>query len=54
MSRFLKVKCDGCGNEQNIFGNASSEVSCTSCKQVLAKPTGARTEVVGGKVLKVL
>ncbi|VVB66482.1 30S ribosomal protein S27e [Candidatus Gugararchaeum adminiculabundum] len=52
MSKFLKVKCE-CGNEQNIFGNASRTVHCSSCKAVLAKPTGSRARV-SGKVTKVL
>jgi len=52
MARFLRVKCE-CGNEQNIFGNASMEVRCLQCKKTLAVPTGGRVKVLG-KVLKVL
>jgi small subunit ribosomal protein S27e len=52
MSRFLKVKCK-CGNEQNVFGNATTKVLCLQCSKPLAVPTGGRVRIVG-KVLKVL
>jgi small subunit ribosomal protein S27e len=44
-SRFLKVKCNDCGNEQVIFGCAASEVKCIVCDKVLATPTGGKTQV---------
>ena len=54
MSKFLRVKCK-CGNEQNIFGNASKAVSCLVCSENIAKPSGSRVEVAEGcKVIKVL
>ncbi|VVB99493.1 30S ribosomal protein S27e [uncultured archaeon] len=54
MSKFLRVKC-ACGNEQNIFGNASKKVSCLVCGAALADPSGARVVVTEGtKVIKVL
>ncbi|MFA6328341.1 MAG: 30S ribosomal protein S27e [Candidatus Micrarchaeia archaeon] len=54
MSKFLRVKCK-CGNEQNVFGNAATAVSCLVCNEVLARPSGSRVEVAEGcKVLKVL
>ncbi|MBM3228879.1 30S ribosomal protein S27e [Candidatus Parvarchaeota archaeon] len=53
MSKFLRVKCE-CGNEQNIFGNATSEVNCLVCGSLIAKPTGARVRIVGGKIVKVM
>lgn len=52
MSKFLRVKCT-CGNEQNIFGNASSAVKCVVCNKTLAEPTGSRAKVYG-KVVKVM
>jgi small subunit ribosomal protein S27e len=48
---FLKVKCEGCKNEQVIFSNPSSEVKCLVCGELLAKNTGGRAEIKG-KVLK--
>lgn len=41
-SRFIKVKCNDCGNEQIIFGCASSVVHCLVCEGILARPTGGK------------
>ncbi len=54
MSKFLRVKC-ACGNEQNIFANASRMISCLVCGAGLARPTGSRVQVTEGtKVIRVL
>ncbi len=45
LSRFLKVKCNSCENEQVIFGAAASDVKCLVCDKVIAKSTGGKTEV---------
>ncbi|MEM3399572.1 MAG: 30S ribosomal protein S27e [Candidatus Micrarchaeia archaeon] len=52
MSRFLRVRCS-CGNEQNIFGNASIVVKCIVCSKVLAEPQGGRAKVLE-KITRVL
>lgn len=52
-SKFLRVACKKCGNEQVIFNKASSVVKCLKCSEVLARPTGGEAEIVG-KILKVL
>lgn len=44
-SRFLKVKCNDCDNEQVIFGCASAPVSCLVCGRTLAQPTGGKVDV---------
>jgi len=44
-SRFLKVKCADCGNEQVIFGCAASPIKCLVCDKLLAEPTGGKTTV---------
>ena len=41
-SRFLKVKCNDCENEQIIFGSASTPVSCLVCGRTLAEPAGGK------------
>ncbi len=51
-SRFLRVKCE-CKNEQVIFGNASTEITCVVCGEVLAEPTGGRTKILT-QILEVL
>jgi len=52
-SRFLKVKCPKCKNEQIIFNKAATEVKCLVCGNILAKPTGGKS-IIKAKILKVL
>lgn len=44
-SRFLKVKCNDCGNEQIIFGCSATDIRCLVCNKILAKSTGGKTSV---------
>jgi small subunit ribosomal protein S27e len=44
-SKFLKVKCTKCKNEQVIFEKSASVVKCLVCGEVLAKPTGGKSRV---------
>lgn len=44
-SKFLKIKCAKCRNEQIIFSRAAMEVKCLVCGTVLAEPTGGRAEL---------
>lgn len=44
-SKFLKVICDQCNNEQIIFNKASSVVKCLVCENILAEPTGGHADV---------
>jgi len=44
-SRFLRVKCLDCENEQIIFGNATTEVKCLKCEKILAKPSGGKAKL---------
>ncbi len=46
-SRFLKVKCNDCGNEQVVFGASASNVKCLVCEKPMAGSTGGKTEVKG-------
>ena len=52
-SRFLRVKCNDCGNEQAIFDCSASSVRCLVCNKVLAEPSGGKVSVKG-EVLDVL
>jgi len=54
VSKYLKIKCSKCETEQIIFGNTSKEIRCKECNEVLAKPTGSKTKVVGAKIIEVL
>ena len=44
-SRFLKVRCSKCKNEQIIFEKASTKVQCLVCEDVLAESTGGKAKV---------
>jgi len=46
-SRFLRVKCPDCGNEQVIFDSATIAVKCNVCDGVLAEPSGGRAKIRG-------
>jgi len=52
-SKFLKVKCEGCRNEQIIFNKASTPVKCLVCGKELAVPTGGMA-VIKTKIVQVL
>jgi len=52
-SRFVKVQCDKCKNEQIIFNKASSVVKCLVCDNILVEPTGGIGKIKA-KVLKII
>ena len=51
-SKFLKVTCSKCKNEQIIFNKATSKVKCLVCGSELAEPTGGKAKIKS-KVLQV-
>jgi len=46
-SRFLKVKCPDCGNEQIVFDHATTVVHCNVCGATLAEPSGGKAKIKG-------
>ena len=46
-SKFIKVRCKDCENEQVLFNKSSSVVSCHICGSKLALPKGGKAEVRG-------
>lgn len=52
-SKFIKIRCPKCKNEQVMFGKASTIVKCLVCDKVLAEPTGGKSRVKA-RVLEVL
>jgi small subunit ribosomal protein S27e len=44
-SRFFRVKCPDCENEQMVFEKASTPVVCVVCGKVLAEPTGGKAVI---------
>lgn len=52
-SKFIKLRCPKCKNEQIMFGKASTIVSCLVCSKVLAEPTGGKSRIKA-RILEVL
>ena len=52
-SRFLKVQCLKCKNEQIIYNKTSQDVKCLVCDNILAEKTGGMS-IIKSKILKVL
>ncbi|MBS3149047.1 30S ribosomal protein S27e [Candidatus Woesearchaeota archaeon] len=52
-SKFIKIQCPKCKNEQILFGKASTLVVCLICGKELAAPTGGKS-AVKARVLEVL
>jgi small subunit ribosomal protein S27e len=46
-SRFLRVKCLKCGNEQLLYSNPVNKVTCNVCGETLAEPTGGKAKIKG-------
>ncbi len=46
-SKFVKVRCKDCENEQVLFDKASTTVSCHICGSKLATPTGGKAKIKG-------
>lgn len=46
-SKFVKVRCKDCENEQVLFNKSSSVVSCHICGSKLAIPKGGKAEITG-------
>jgi len=52
-SKFIKVRCSKCKNEQIMFGKVSTSVKCLVCGKPLAEPTGGKSRVKT-RILEVL
>jgi len=45
--KFIKIKCQDCGNEQIAFSRPATNVQCTVCGATLIKPSGGKGIVQG-------
>ena len=52
-SKFVKIRCSKCKNEQIIFGKVSSIVDCLVCGKNVAEPSGGKSRIKS-RVLEVL
>jgi len=44
-SKFIKIRCPKCKNEQITFGKTATRVDCLVCGKILAEPTGGKSRV---------
>jgi len=44
-SRFLRARCISCESEQIIFSHSSTKISCQTCGETLAEPTGGKAKI---------
>jgi small subunit ribosomal protein S27e len=52
-SKFMKVKCEKCKNEQTIFNKPSNVVKCLVCDEVLVQPRGGKIKEASVKIIEV-
>ncbi len=52
-SRFIKVRCSKCKNEQIVFGKSASKVKCLVCNKTISEPTGGKSKIKA-RILEVL
>ncbi|MEM3154966.1 MAG: 30S ribosomal protein S27e [Candidatus Woesearchaeota archaeon] len=52
-SKFIKIRCPKCKNEQITYGKSSTLVLCLVCGKELVEPTGGRSRIKA-RVLEVL
>ena len=52
-SKFIKIRCSKCKNEQIVFGKSSTQVFCLVCGKLLVEPKGGKSQVKD-RILEVL
>jgi len=52
-SKFIKIRCPKCKNEQITFGKSSTLVKCLVCSKPLVGPTGGKSKI-RARILEVL
>jgi len=52
-SKFIKVRCNKCKNEQIIFNKPSNKIACLVCGEILAESTGGKAKIKS-RILEVL
>ncbi|MDX1597017.1 MAG: 30S ribosomal protein S27e [Nitrosopumilaceae archaeon] len=49
-SKFQKVNCNECGEQQVVYSHATTLVACNSCGNTISSSTGSKAKI-NGKVL---
>ena len=45
-SKFIRVRCKDCSNEQVIFNKAITKISCNICGSTLTEPAGGKAKIL--------
>lgn len=53
-SKFLKIRCKNCGNEQVLFSHSTIMIKCSVCNEVLARPSGGKAILSNCEVIQEL
>ena len=46
-SRFQRIKCSECEEEQIIYSHTTTVIKCNSCGNSIAEPTGSKAKLFG-------
>ena len=46
-SKFQKIKCSQCEEEQIVYSHTSTVIKCNSCGNTIAEPTGSIAKIFG-------
>ena len=52
-SKFIKLRCPKCKNEQIVFGKPATSIKCLICEKILVEPSGGKGKIKA-KILEVL
>lgn len=52
-SKFVKLRCSKCKNEQIVFGKCTTKANCLVCGKELTSPTGGKAKIKA-RILEVL
>jgi len=50
-SRFVRIRCPDCENEQIIFEKASSTINCLVCGSIISKPSGGKA-IISAEIIE--
>jgi small subunit ribosomal protein S27e len=51
-SKFWKIRCLECNNEQITFSHATREVLCLGCGNLLLEPTGGKAHILKAEIVE--
>jgi len=44
-SKFIKIRCTKCKNEQIMFEKAATKIKCLVCEEILSTPKGGKSNI---------